>query len=233
MDKSILAIIPARGGSKRIPNKNIRKVDGKPLIAHTIEQADKANYIDEAIVSTDDRKIKETVLNFGGKVPFDRPKELATDTTPTSEVITHALDWYKDQNKSFDIVCLLQVTSPLRKSNDIEKTINILNKKSVQSVVSISEYMTPPSWAVKKNQEDLLEGYSQDCPLWDKTYSRSQDTKTLFHPNGAVFAGTTESWREYKSFYTPRTAPYKMPIIRSFDIDEPWELELVRNIMES
>ena len=131
MSRKILGIIPARGGSKRIPGKNLKNIDGRPLIAHTVEQAALSRRLHRTIVSTDDEKIKQAVIDYGGEVPFDRPSELATDTAKTREVITHVLDILEDQGEYFDIVCKIQPTNPLRLPQDIDEAIDRLDRKSV------------------------------------------------------------------------------------------------------
>jgi len=231
MSTNTLAIIPARGGSKRVPKKNIRSVAGKPLIAHTITHAKQATSVDRAIVSTDDEKIADIAAQHGGDVPFMRSSELATDTAATADVITHALQWATKQSEKFDIICLLQATSPLRTPDDIDNAITRLHKSGAQSVVSISEYSNPPHWAVCEAQDGHLREFFETGSLWGDTLNRSQDLPELCYPNGAVFAATTEAWQKHESFYTPETVGYQMPPERSFDIDEPWELELVRNLI--
>jgi len=231
MSTRTLAVIPARGGSQRVPNKNIREVDGKPLIAHTIDQVENSDKIDYAIVSTDDDEIAKIASNWGGNVPFERPAELATDTAELAGTVTHALDWTKDQGHQFDQICSLQVTSPLRCPKDINSALTRLETSDVDSVISVSKYITPPQWAVATDEDDYLYEFFDYDLLWTDQLARSQDIPNLQHPNGAVFAATTEAWESYESFYTPRTVGYEMPPERSFDIDEPWELELVRNLM--
>jgi len=232
MSARTLAVIPARGGSKRVPNKNIREVDGQPLIAHTIKQAENANKVDYAIVSTDDSEIAEVATEYGGNVPFERPAELATDTASSAETITHALDWAKSKGQNFDYVCSLQVTSPLRRPKDIDQVLTRLEKSDADSCISISEYVTPPQWSVATNENEFLYEFFDYDMLWTDQPTRSQEIPELQHPNGAIFAATTDAWAAHESFYTPRTIGYEMPPQRSFDIDEPWELELVRSLMK-
>lgn len=232
MDQPTLAIIPARGGSKRIPRKNLREVDYQPLIAHTIEHAEAAEKIDRAIVSTDDDEIAKVAEEYGGDVPFERPAELATDSATLAGTITHALDWTTQQGFHYDRICALQVTSPLRKPKDIDAAITSLADSKADSCVSISKYVAPPQWAVTADENGFLDEFFNYGMLWSGQPTRSQDIPELFHPNGAIFAATIDGWRAHESFYTPRTIGYLMPPERSFDIDEPWELELVRNIME-
>ncbi len=125
MMQNIIAIIPARGGSKRLPCKNIRDLCGKPLIAWTIEQAKNSKFIDKVVVSTDDEEIAAISREYGVDVPFLRPKELATDESPSIDLIKHALDFFKKKGETYDIIILLEPTSPLRKKNDIDAAINL------------------------------------------------------------------------------------------------------------
>lgn len=228
-----LAVIPARGGSTRIPRKNLRTVAGKPLIAHAISQTADAERIDRTIVSTDDEEIASVAREYGGDVPFLRPGELATDTAPTAGVIAHALDWLAEQGDVYGTVCLIQTTTPLRTPDDIDGALSRLAESGAASVISISEYVTAPHWALDSDEDGFLSEYFDQDVLWTDTPNRTQDLPSLKHPNGAVFAAPVETWREHESFYTERTVGYEMSRIRSFDVDEPWELELVRSIANS
>jgi N-acylneuraminate cytidylyltransferase len=232
MSTRILAVIPARGGSTRIPDKNIKAVDGVPLIAHTIRDTETATELDRVIVSTDDEQIAQVAREYGGNVPFMRPAHLATDDAPTGGAITHALEWATEQYGEFEYVCVPQVTSPLRTSEDIDAALRRLQETGAQSVVSVSAFLTPPRWAVTEDENGHLQPQFDAAGLWDDEYVRSQDIDELVHPNGAVFAATTDAWERFESFYTPETVGYEMPPERSFDIDEPWELNLVRKLVD-
>lgn len=226
----ILAVIPARGGSKRVSRKNVREVGGKPLIAHAIEHAIESKLITESVVSTDDEEIKATAREHGGSVPFDRPESLATDKAETAPVVTHAINWYEDRGETFDVVCLLQVTSPLRRPKDIDDALAALEESGARSVISTTNYADPPHWAVTTDEDGYLTKYfKQDR---GNGATRSQDLPTLQHANGAVFAATMSSWRETSEFFTDQTVEYRMPPRRSIDIDEPWELDLARCLYE-
>jgi CMP-N-acetylneuraminic acid synthetase len=222
----VLGIIAARGGSKRIPEKNLREVGGKPLLAHAVKDAKKAARIDDAIVSTENAEISEVAVEYGGRAPFERPAELATDTATTNEVVEHALDWFEDRGETFDLVSSIPVTTPFRTPKDIDKAIDQLRSLDASSVVSVTEFDPPPFWAVDHDKEGYLNPYFDDEYLWSTT--RSQEVPTLMRPNGAVFAATVEAFREHVSFYTDQTAGYEMPRERSLDIDEPFDLEIAR-----
>jgi len=226
-----LAVIPARGGSKRIDKKNIREIGGKPLIAHTIEHANKSERITNSVVSTEDEEIKAIAREYSGSVPFDRPESLATDTAETASVVSHAIDWYEEHGESFDVICLLQVTTPLRRPTDIDQALTLLEQRDCRSVISTTAYGDPPHWAVTTNEHGYLTKYFDRDQ--NEGATRSQDLPTLHHANGAVFAATMSSWRETSEFFTDQTLEYQMPPRRSLDIDEPWELDLARCLYES
>lgn len=143
-DKKTLAIIPARGGSKGIPYKNIMNINGKPLIAYSIEAAKQSKYIDYILVSTDDDKIKEVSLQYGASVPFLRPEEISNDTAKSIDVVIHGINYLKESGEEFDYVVLLQPTSPLRTSQDIDEAIEILIKNEKESLVSVCEVEENP-----------------------------------------------------------------------------------------
>ena len=145
-NKEVLAIIPARGGSKRLPGKNIKDLNGKPLIAWTIDAALRSKYIDKSVVSTDDEIIAEISQKYGAEVPFIRPKELATDTASSIDVILHAINFYKTKGEPFEYVILLQPTSPLRTTEDIDHAFEMLNEET-KAIVSVCETEHPPLWS--------------------------------------------------------------------------------------
>lgn len=227
----VLGVIPARGGSKRVPRKNVREVGGKPLVGHAVEQAAAAALIDEAVVSTDDEEIREAAVAHGGNVPFVRPDELATDTAPGHAVVAHALDWYAARGERFDVVAMIQVTSPLRRPADIDGAISRLLDRDADSVVSVTRYGDPPFWAVETDGEGYLREYFDEGVLFtdpDEAVPRSQDLPQLCYPNGAVMAASVEAFRRHEGFYTDRTVGYEMPPERSVDVDEPFELTVAR-----
>ena len=229
MTDSVLGVIPARGGSTRIPRKNLEPVAGKPLVARAIEQADRASALDEVLVSTDDEEIRRVSREYGGGVPFERPAELATDTATSAAVLEHALSWYDEhRDATFDTVAMIQATTPLRTAEDIDGAIRRLRETDASSVVSVTEYQTPPVWAMYE-EDGLLREFFDGNYLWtDDEVPRSQEVPTLYYPNGAVFAAGTEAFRRAGGFYTDCTVGYEMPPERSIDVDEPFDLHLVR-----
>lgn len=231
--KKILGVVPARGGSKRVPNKNVREVGGKPLIAYTIEQTKQSEMLKRTIVSTEDDEIKEVTKKYGGEVPFNRPNELASDTATSDDVILHALNWFDQNDETFDIVAMIQTTTPFRTSDDIDSALRKLIESDADSVISVSEFDVPPVWAVKQDENDHLNSHFKAGYLWADEIPRSQDTPTLYHPNGAIFAAHVKEFYEQQSFYTNNTLGYNMPRSRSLDIDEPFDLEMAQALMNS
>lgn len=220
MKNRIIAIIPARGGSKKIPRKNIKLLCGKPLIAYTIIRAKKSKYLDNFYVSTENEEIAEISRRYGAEV-IERPEKLAKDETPTIDVIFHVLDNLKGKNYNPDIVVLLQPTSPLRNAEDIDNAIKLFLDSDCKSVVSVCEMEHPPYWSFK-----IEEGYLKS--LFDRRYvrMRRQDLEKVYIPNGAIFVSTPQTLYKYKSFYCNHIIPYIMPIERSVDIDNELDFML-------
>jgi CMP-N,N'-diacetyllegionaminic acid synthase len=210
--KSILAIIPARGGSKGIPRKNIRDLCGKPLIAWTIEEAKKSKYIDRLILSSEDAEIIAVAKKWGCEVPFVRPKELAQDDTPGIAPVLHAIDTLADK---YDYTVLLQVTSPLRTIADIDGCIECCLQQEAKSCVSVSEAKENPYWMFRMTQNSTLTNMIDD----DKEYVKRQDLPKCYLLNGAVYVAETNWLLKTKNFRSEETVGYIMPIDRSVDID--------------
>lgn len=226
-----IGIIPARGGSSRVPDKNLRVVGTKPLIGHAVTAATESKKLDKVIVSSDDERIRDRATDFGADVPFERPSELATDSAQVQDVISHALEYYENRGQSYDVVVMLLPTTPFRTSEDIDGTVAKLEDSDATASISISPFQTPPYWAVETDERGYLDEHFEAGVLWtDDEIPRSQDLPELAHPNGAVFASTVQTWEEYGTFYQPRTVGYKMPISRSVDIDTVEDLRLARGL---
>ncbi|QLH81210.1 cytidylyltransferase domain-containing protein [Halosimplex pelagicum] len=233
IEMNVFGIIPARGGSKRIPRKNIVDFGGKPLIAHTIEQANQSSVLNRCIVSTDDDEIAKVAREYGGNVPFRRPDKLATDTASSAAVVSHALKWVQSEGYEPSIVVILQVTSPFREVDDIDAAIRRLqNHKDAASIVSVTEYSDPPEWALKIGENGLLQARFSEHELWDNNPPRSQDTDELYCPNGAIFGVRVKDFRSDGQLYSAPALGYEMPVERSPDIDEPYDLEVARALYE-
>ena len=217
-NKKILALIPARGGSKGIKDKNIFPLCGKPLIAYSIEAAQKSKYIDEIFVSTDSKKIASTAKKIGASVPFLRPAELATDTSKSIDVIIHVINELKKLNLFFDILVLLQPTSPLRNTEDIDKAIKTFEENDELPLVSISEVNDNPilirTLGNNGHLNKLLETNSD---------VRRQDMKKYYRVNGSIYINRISDLSENSSL-NDNSVPYIIPSCRSVDIDEMKDL---------
>jgi CMP-N-acetylneuraminic acid synthetase len=203
---SILGLIPARGGSKGIPRKNVLPIAGKPLIAWTIESALNAQHIDRVVVTTDDAEIAEVAATHGADVPFMRPADLARDATPGIEPVLHAIHMLPN----YDRVVLLQPTSPLRAVVDIEAAVSMADRGA--AVVSVTE-VRHADWTFSMNQVGVLDIGNGNIA------SRRQDMTRRYALNGAIYVAPTAAIRECRSFLMPGVLGYAMPAERSVDID--------------
>lgn len=213
----VLAVIPARGGSKGVPRKNIRFLAGKPLIAWTIEEARKSRYIDRTVVSTEDAEIAAVAVEWGAEVPFLRPAELARDNTPGIAPVLHLLDELKE---AYALVVLLQPTSPLRTVDDIDGCIAQLLETGSRACVSVVEPDKSPYWMYRVTGGGRLEA------LFDVEFDRRQDLPSIYALNGAVYVAECGWLKETKSFMSVETSGYVMPKERSLDIDTELDLKL-------
>lgn len=195
----ILAIIPARGGSKGIPEKNIKLLDSKPLLSYTNEIALQSKLLTEVIVSSEDDKIIEIAKTLGVQVPFVRPTELAQDNTPTIDVIIHALEWYKNKNIFFDAVCLLQVTSPFRTVAFLDKAIEKFIQTGCDSLVSVQKvpHEFNPHWAFEVNDDGNLKIATGETEI----ISRRQELPMAYHRDGSIYITKTEVLLQQHSLY--------------------------------
>ena len=210
----ILVIIPARGGSKGIPHKNIKPLAGKPLIHYTIDVARQIVTDEDICVSTDDQEIIKCVENYGLKVPFVRPAELATDTAGTYEVLLHALDFYEKQGKYFDTVILLQNTSPFRTAEQVKEAIQ-LYKDGIDMVVSVKECPANPYYCVFEENKD---GYLHVCK-GDGKITRRQDAPKVYEYNGAIYIINSKSLKQMPLYAFPHKVKYVMDAKSSIDLD--------------
>jgi len=222
---NIFALITARGGSKGLPGKNIRAFCGRPLIAWSIDAALNSSYLDQVIVSTDDREIAKVSRRNGADVPFIRPAELAEDTTPHFDVVDHALKNLTDAN-SIDYILLLQPTSPLRTSEDIDAVIDLAVKKNADAVVSVCDVDQHPYHMYQQTEDGMLTAFMPEI----KGYLRRQDIPPLYVVNGAIYLVKTDIFLKEKSFIPPKTIPYIMPFTRSIDIDNLSDFNLAEMV---
>jgi len=228
-NKKILAIIPARGGSKGIPKKNIKMLAGKPLIAWTIETALSVLCLDRVILSTDDKQILKIGKEYGAQAPFLRPAEIAEDDTTDMPVYEHALNWLADNEGFFpDIIVWLRPTTPFRKSEDIEQAVDLLVRKKPDWVRSVCEVEHHPYWMYKPSG-DMMEPFVEGIKI--KDYIRRQLLPPAFRLNGAVDVTWRSTILEKKLLYSGVIAPYIMPGNRSIDIDTELDLKIAKMMM--
>lgn len=218
-EKRIIAIIPARGGSKGIPRKNIINLCGKPLISYTIEAARKSKYIDYVMVSTDDEEIADVSKQYGAMIPFMRPAELASDTARTVDAILHCIKSLKELNECFSDLVLLQPTEPLRTVEDIDSAIEKYYENYPCSLVSLSEVDDHPILirTIEGNELRPLLNVSSTC--------RRQDMPKYYRVNGCIYINAVESINENTSF-NDNLVPFIMEKSHSVDIDELSDLAL-------
>ena len=220
--KKIAALITARGGSKGIPKKNIIKLCGKPLVHWTVESAMKSKYIDKIFLSTDSDEIIKSIKKFPVEVPFKRPKNLSSDKATSTDVILHFTEWMKKNESEYDILLLLQPTSPFRKSEHIDNAIKkFIGSKEALSLISITENIKSPYLSRKINSKGFLENLFNE-----KSEKRRQDIPVTYYINGAIYLMGVKNFEKYKTFQTAKTLNYKMPYYSSIDIDEPVDLKI-------
>ena len=200
----ILAIIPARGGSKGVPGKNVKLLNGKPLLAYTSEIALQSQQLTEVMVSTEDEPIMEVAKNLGIKVPFVRPTALAQDHTPTLDVVIHALQWYEKQHVFFDAVCLLQVTSPFRTVAFLDKAIEKFVASGCDSLVSVQRvpHEYNPHWTFEVDAEGNLKIATGETEI----VPRRQELPIAYHRDGSLYITKTEVLLNEHSLYGKSTA---------------------------
>jgi len=221
-----LCIIPARGGSKRLPRKNIKPLNGKPLVFYTIDSVIKSKIFDKVIFTSDDDEILSVVSeNYSSSIVdvIKRPDELATDTSKVIDTVLHFLD------DEYDQTWLTLPTSPLKISEDYVNASNLLTGDD-DSVLSYTEMEFPPTLGLVVKNSNIVEDYDQTEP-WQNGNSRSQDHPVVYRPNGALYGSWTTKLRDNKNYYVGRTKGYFMPRNRSIDIDTQFEFDLAEFMM--
>ncbi len=225
-NKTFLAIIPARSGSKGIIDKNIREINHKPLMAYTIEACKNSGIFDDILVSTDSVKYAEIAERLGARVPFLRPEKLSSDQASSNDVILHVLDEMMHLGKTFDCFMLLQPTSPLRNEKHIIESAHILIKNQADSVISICKSDPTSYLTVHLTEEGRVN------PLFsDKKQVRRQDIQPEYRINGAIYLALTSYFIKHKSFYEGKTLPYFMSAFDSIDIDDDFQFKIAELLL--
>lgn len=224
MDKNTEAVclILARGGSKRVPRKNVRKLNGKPLVCYTFEAAIESDCFSQIVISTDDPEVEALAMEYGITVD-NRPESLAGDTTRAVEVVEEYLN--RNKHLSYKHVAMLLPTCPFRNAEDVKNAVEMYHVHSGElPLMATTQYDFPPQLAVS-----LLEGTSKlemrEVEAYEAT-TRTQSIQPLYHPNGAIYISSVESYLKRKTFFQPEMLSYVMPAERSFDIDYPYQLKI-------
>ena len=222
-----LAIIPARSGSKGLKDKNIKNMNGKPLIAYTIEAAIESGEFSEVMVSTDSEKYAVIARQYGAQVPFLRSAENATDGAGTWEAVREVLNGYKQSEKQFDTFCILQPTSPLRTAGDIRKAYDLYREKAELAVVSVCEAEHSPLWCGHLGEDDSLDGF-----LSAENMQQRQKYGRFYRPNGAIYIVNISRFSEGDHIYQTGSYAYVMDAVRSYDIDTELDFKIAEMLMK-
>ena len=223
--KKIIAIIPARGGSKGLPNKNIKKIYGKPLIYWTLKRVKESKLIDKYFISTDSIKIKNECKKIGFDIPVLRPSKFAEDNSPSSDLVIHALDYFENLLLKFDYVVLLEPTSPLRKPDDIDNAIKkLIDDQNADTLVSLGEIqMEHPSITKKiKTKKKYISPFIKD----DKVFFQRQQFKKAYFPYGVAYIAKTKYFRNMKTFYSQKTLPFFIERWQNYEIDDQIDFDI-------
>lgn len=225
----VLGLVAARGGSKGLPGKNIKPLLGRPLIAWTIGAALAAPSLDAVVVSTDDADIAAAAQSAGARVPFMRPPELAGDTASSVDVVLHAIDTLAQAGERFDLVVLLEPTSPLREADDIERSLALLVSERVEAVVSVCRAeAVHPAFMYRRDERGRLQPFLERQP----TGLRRQEIEALYFLEGTVYVSRIEALRSRRSFYHEQTASYEVPKWKSLEIDDMDDFLMVEALLK-
>jgi len=226
--KKVLGLVIARGGSKGLPGKNLKYLGGMPLVAHAISAGVHSRYIDDVIISTEDKTIAETAETYGCEVPFIRPVELASDSAKSIDVVIHALSELKKSGREYDIFVLLQPTTPFRKSDDIDSCLEMMIEKNADSVVSVTVAEHHPMW-MNTLPDDLS---MKDFIRPEAENKNRQDLPVHYRINGGIYAVKPDMVLETGRLYSDRSYAYIMSSISSIDIDSELDFETAELILK-
>lgn len=235
---SLLGIIPARGGSKRVRGKNVRKIAGKPLLVYSIEAAKESGIFDELIVSTDDEEICKIARENGAKVPYIRPEHLASDEAQLKDVAEHVINHYKEQDREFDDVMVLPPTSPLRTPADITDAYSKFNDTKANYLISVTDYRYPPVRAFIKKENERIKPYWTDNEMnaevsnSEELFDRSQEYPEFLADCASIYLFSVHKFLQEKSFHGSDSVGYYVPPERAVDIDDTFDLTIAELIIE-
>ncbi len=226
--KRNIAIIPARSGSKGLPDKNILELKGKPLMSYSIEHAIASKMFTEVMVSTDSEKYAEIAVKYGASVPFLRSENLSTDSASSWDVVREVLERYKEMEKEFDSLCLLQPTSPIRDANDIVCAYKLFTEKADVAVISVCKVEHTPKWT-----NTLPENHSLENFIKTGSNSRRQDFETFYRLNGAIYIANVKEFLSDPNLYRKGSYAYVMPQLRSIDIDSELDFKYAEFLLSN
>lgn len=221
INNKVIAIIPARGGSKRIPNKNIKLFAGQPIISYSIKAAQAADLFDRVIVSTDSEEIAEVAKTYGAEVPFVRSAELADDFTATVPVLLHALNWLSEHDSAADYFCCIYATAPFIRPEFIRRGFDLLTRRNATTAFSVATFPYPIFRALKIGNDDHVE------MLWpEHENSRSNDLPEAYHDAGQFYWGNTKRFLTEKKLFSSDSVPVILPryLVQDIDTPEDWEI---------
>lgn len=223
-----LAVIPARGGSKRIPRKNIKSFAGKPMISWSVHAALETQIFDRIVVSTDDSEIASVARGYGADVPFIRPAKLSDDYTGTIPVIAHTINWYVSQGFNPKQICCIYATAPFIQADDICRGIDILEQTGADFAFSVTSFAFPIQRAIRLRTDGRME-------MFDPSHfqTRSQNLPKSYHDAGQFYWGTKAAWLSGTPIFGPRSAPVVLPRYRVQDIDTPEDWEQAEALMKA
>lgn len=225
----MLGVIPARGGSKGVPHKNIKDLAGKPLLAYTIEAALSSGIFDCVIVSTDDKEIADVARDYGAEVPFIRPADIAGDLVSSDAVILHALQFYEEQNIHFEEVCKLQPTSPFRSAGNLKDAYTIFQQGNWDYLVSVCECEHSPLWCGILGEHNSMEDFLRE----EVIRSCRQELPQYYRLNGAIYMAKTQSFITNKSFFGKNSTAFIMSQEDSVDIDNSLDFSFAEFLLKS
>lgn len=226
----MLAIIPARGGSKGLPGKNIKELNGKPLIAYAIEAALNSKYIDKVIVTTDSDEIADIAKRYGADVPFKRPDELSSDTASAIDVYLHATEFVmNEQRGKLEKFMVLLPTAPMRTSKHIDDAVELFNDKNATTLISVKEAETPITWYMNKNSDDRIE--NAGFGVGNAVTNRQVNSK-YYIPNGAIYILDYDLLKSKRTYYCDNTVGFVMTAEDSVDIDTITEFKFAEMLMK-
>lgn len=222
-----LAVIPARGGSKRIPRKNIKLFGNLPMIAWSIKTAIQSRCFDRIIVSTDDPEIADVAKAHGAEAPFLRPTALSDDHTGTIPVIAHAINWHNEQGQQVSLACCIYATAPFMLASDLQRGLEVLQHTDADYAISVTNFPYPIQRALRITQNQRIEMFQPE-----HFSTRSQDLEEAWHDAGQFYWGKAQTWLAQIPFFCPHSSPVKLPRLRVHDIDTVEDWELAENMFD-